>query len=229
MWVCVCGCVCVQVMEKLLLMAGASLVVVQALHQHQHQHHVATAHHHLQHTLNSAHAAAPPPPFSGSHSFPAEEKGEETCVEQHVLLPALEAKNLNAASVVKSATECFTTEAECTRDVSDPGDVDLLLTKQEQVLTRQEHDQEASEQEQEATDDPIPAPVHVRAQLGCSTGAEGVAGGKGGTTRRDMVDVSYSEGADESTVPQMQVGSPVVETNVITKPDSKVFAFSKVA
>jgi hypothetical protein len=214
-------------MEKTLWMAEASLLAVQALHQHQHQHHVAPAHHHLLHTLKSAHAA---PSFSGSHSLPVEEDVEETWLEQQLLLPPLEAQDLNAASVVKSAVVCFTTEATCTRGVSDPCVVDLLLTRQEPVLTRQEQDQEASQQEQDqdAIDEPIPASVHVRAPLGGAAGAEGVAGGKGGITWRDMVDVSYSEDAHESTVPQTQVGSLVVEANVITKPHSKVCALSKV-
>ena len=213
-----------SMIEKTLWMAEASLLAVQALHLHQHQHHVAPAHHHLQHTLKSAHAAP-------SHSLPVEEDGEETWLKQQLLLPALEAQDLNAASVAKSAAECFTTEAECTRDLSDPCVVDQLLTRQGPALTRKEQDQEASQQEQDqdAIDEPIPASVHVRAPLGCAAGAEGVAGGKGGITWRDMVDVSYSEDAHESTVPQTQVGSLIVEANVITKPHSKVCAFSKVS
>ena len=85
-------------------------------------------------------------------------------------------------------------------------------------------DQEASEQEQdqEAIDEPIPASVYVHALLACTSGAEGVAGGKGSTTWRDMVDVSYSEDAHERTMPQTQVASLLVEANVISKPHSKV-------
>ena len=96
-----------------LCMTEASLLAVQALHQDQHQHHVAPAHHHLQHTLKS-HAA-----------LPVVEGVEETWVEQQQLLPALEAQNLSAAFVVKSAVQCFTSGAEGTRDMSDPGVVDV--------------------------------------------------------------------------------------------------------